>query len=101
MCIRDRANVLRDICDEYGANFIKVHQAWSEDGRVDPMHTRSVSFNRGWNSKCYNKDVRAFAKVSKSKLLDGLIEDERYSLNEEEFLGKQIDNCLLYTSRCV
>lgn len=82
------ANVLRDICDEFGANFIQVHQAWSEDGRVDPMHTRSVSHNRGWNSKCYNKDVRAFAKLSGSKLLEGLIEDnERHlGMNEEQEL---------------
>lgn len=69
------ANVLRDICDEYGANFIQVHQAWSEDGRVDPMHTRSVAHNRGWNSKCYNKDVRAFAKASGSTMLTGMIID--------------------------
>lgn len=86
------ANVLRDVCDEYGANFIKVHQAWSEDGRVDPMHTRSVSFNRGWNSKCYNKDVRAFAKVSKSKLLKGLVEDNDRHLKmnkEQDMVGKR------------
>ncbi len=86
------ANVLRDVCDDYGVNFIKVHQAWSEDGRVDPMHTRSVSFNRGWNSKCYNKDVRAFAKVSKSKLLDGLIQDNERHLKmnkQQDMVGKR------------
>jgi len=86
------ANVLRDVCDSYGVNFIKVHQAWSEDGRVDPMHTRSVSFNRGWNSKCYNKDVRAFAKVSKSKMLNGLIEDNERHLDmndEQDMVGKR------------
>lgn len=74
------ANVLRDICDEYGANFIQVHQAWSEDGRVDAMHTRSLAHNRGWNSKCYNKDVRAFANISGSRLLEGLIEDNERHL---------------------
>ena len=74
------ANVLRDICDEYGANFIQVHQAWSEDGRVDPMHTRSVAHNRGWNSKCYNKDVRAFANVSGSLMLQGMVEDNERHL---------------------
>ena len=79
------ANVLRDVCDSYGANFIKVHQAWSEDGRTDPMHTRSVSHNRGWNSKCYNKDVPAFANVSGSLMLQGMVEDnERHlSMNKE------------------
>lgn len=86
------SNVLRDVCDTYGANFIRVHQAWSEDGRVDPMHTRSVSFNRGWNSKCYNKDVRAFAKVSNSKMLKGLVEDNVRHLDmnkEQDMVGKR------------
>lgn len=69
------ANVLRDVCDKYGANFIQVHQAWSEDGRVDPMHTRSVAHNRGWNSKCYNKDVRALANLSGSEMLQGMVAD--------------------------
>lgn len=82
------ANVLRDICDKYGANFIQVHQAWSEDGRVDPMHTRSVSFNRGWNSKCYNKDVKAFANISGSLMLQGLVDDnERHlSMNDRQIV---------------
>jgi UDPglucose 6-dehydrogenase len=86
------ANVLRDICNEYGANFIQVHQAWSEDGRVDPMHTRSVEHNRGWNSKCYNKDVRAFAALSASKMLAGLVEDnERHlAMNQtQQMVGKR------------
>lgn len=89
------ANVLRDICDKYGANFIQVHQAWSEDGRVDPMHTRSVSDNRGWNSKCYNKDVRAFANLSESEMLKGLVEDnERHlDMNEEQHqVGQRSDD---------
>ena len=80
------ANVLRDICDQYGANFINVHQAWTEDGRVDPMHTRSVAHNRGWNSKCYNKDVRALANLSGSLMLKGMVEDnERHlAMNAEQ-----------------
>lgn len=78
------ANVMRDVCDEYGVNFINVHQAWSEDGRVDPMHTRSVAHNRGWNSKCYNKDVRAFAQVSGSAMLRGMIEDNERHLDMNE-----------------
>lgn len=86
------SNVLRDICDAEGVNFIKVHQAWSEDGRVDPMHTRSVSFNRGWNSKCYNKDVRAFANLSGSSMLKGMIEDNERHLamnKEQDMVGKR------------
>lgn len=82
------ANVLRDICDEYGANFIQVHQAWSEDGRVDPMHTRSIASNRGWLSKCYSKDVRAFANISNSAMLNGMVADnERHlAMNEVQHM---------------
>lgn len=86
------ANVLRDICDKYGANFIQVHQAWSEDGRVDPMHTRSVSFNRGWNSKCYNKDCAAFANLSGSKMLEGMLQDNQRHLamnKTQQMVGKR------------
>lgn len=74
------ANVLRDVCDKFGANFIQVHQAWSEDGRVNPMHTRSVAHKRGWNSKCYDKDVRAFANLSDSEMLKGLVTDNERHL---------------------
>lgn len=89
------ANVLRDVCDKYGANFIQVHQAWSEDGRVDPMHTRSVAHNRGWNSKCYNKDVRAFAKASGSTMLNGMIEDNQRHLamnKTQKIVGARDEN---------
>lgn len=86
------ANVLRDICDAEGVNFIQVHQAWSEDGRVDGMHTRSVSFNRGWLSKCYQKDVYAFANLADSEMLRGMIKDnERHlAMNEkQDMVGKR------------
>jgi len=82
------ANVMRDVCDEYGVNFISVHQAWSEDGRVDPMHTRSVAHNRGWLSKCYSKDVAAFANIAGSAMLTGMIKDnERHlAMNDEQHM---------------
>ena len=89
------ANVLRDVCDKYGANFIQVHQAWSEDGRVDPMHTRSVAHNRGWNSKCYNKDVRAMANLSGSLMLRGMVEDNERHLEmnkEQKIVGARDEN---------
>lgn len=47
-------------------NFINVHQAWSEDGRIDSMHTRVVSDKRGWKSHCYDKDIEALAAFSRS-----------------------------------
>ena len=75
-----------DVCNEYGANFVRVHQAWTEDGRVDPMHTRSVESNRGWNSKCWNKDALAFANLAGSAMLKGMIDDNQrhLELNEQQ-----------------
>ncbi len=55
------ANCLYSLVMAEGENFINVHQAWSEDGRTDPMHTRVVSTGRGWKSHCYSKDIEAFA----------------------------------------
>lgn len=74
------ANILKEVCDAYGASFIRVHQAWSEDGRVDPMHTRAVSRKRGWKSKCYDKDAAAFAEIAKSQMLNGMLEDNKRHL---------------------
>lgn len=55
------ANSLYSLVEKEGENFINIHQAWSSDGRVSPMHTRVVSGKRGWASHCYNKDIQAFA----------------------------------------
>lgn len=77
-------NILKDVCDYYGASFIRVHQAWSEDGRVDPMHTRAVSFKRGWKSKCYQKDVYAFSSIVNSQMLAGMIADNEQHLEMNE-----------------
>lgn len=55
------ANALYSMVTKSGANYINVHQAWSEDGRTDPMHTRVTKGKRGWASHCYDKDIRALA----------------------------------------
>jgi len=70
------ANCLYNLNKNSGTSFIRVHQAWSEDGRVDPMHTRVVSGKRGWKSHCYDKDVRAlmaYAKAVNSKDMEKLV----------------------------
>jgi len=53
------ANSLYSLTDKSGVSFIRTHQAWSEDGRTDPMHTRVNPNNRGWQSHCYDKDITA------------------------------------------
>jgi len=55
------ANCFKSLVDKSGQSFIRTHQAWSEDGRTDPMHTRVVTGKRGWKSHCYDKDVQALA----------------------------------------
>lgn len=60
------ANCLFNAVRRAGENPIQVHQAWSEDGRVDPMHTRVVPGKRGWQSHCYDKDIEALAAFARS-----------------------------------
>lgn len=60
------ANCMFSAVTKAKGNFINVHQAWSEDGRVDAMHTRVVSDKRGWASHCYDKDIEALAAFSRS-----------------------------------
>lgn len=61
------ANTMYEICEAYGANFTKVLQAWGADGRVEKMHMRVIPGKRGWNSKCYNKDIPALAYAATVK----------------------------------
>lgn len=60
------ANCMFNAVTKAKGNFISVHQAWSEDGRIDAMHTRVVSDKRGWKSHCYDKDIEALAAFSRS-----------------------------------
>lgn len=60
------ANCLFSVAEQSGESFINIHQAWSEDGRTDPMHTRVVSTNRGWKSHCYSKDIEAYVYYAES-----------------------------------
>ena len=60
------ANALYSLATKSNANPIRIHQAWTADGRVDAMHTRVVGFDRGWSSKCWDKDVEALATYAES-----------------------------------
>lgn len=66
------ANCMFSAVTKAKQNFINVHQAWSEDGRVDAMHTRVISDKRGWASHCYDKDVQALAAFARSVGADDL-----------------------------
>jgi UDPglucose 6-dehydrogenase len=78
-------NALLSVAEKSGSSFLRIHQAWNSDPRTDSMHVRAVSFERGWKSKCWDKDVPALAKYAESigatdmtRLLNTVIE-----LNEE------------------
>jgi len=57
-------NCMYDFITKSGGNFIKTHQAWSSDSRVDGVHLRTLSYKRGWKSHCWDKDIPALQKAS-------------------------------------
>lgn len=84
-------NALYELAQKSDTNFIRIHQAWSSDSRVDGFHQRTVSFKRGWNSHCWNKDVPALAAYAESvgaktmqKLFETVVE-----LNEEHLVENE------------
>jgi UDP-glucose 6-dehydrogenase len=79
------ANCMYSLAEKSDANYINIHQAWSEDGRVDPMHTRVVAGKRGWKSHCYDKDIQALAYYAQEVGADDMEElfDLVVELNQE------------------
>lgn len=82
-------NTLLSLTQKTDTNFIRIHQGWTADGRVDGMHQRAVSYNRGWTSKCWDKDVPALMHYTKKVgaddmygLLKTVIDINKKHLNE-------------------
>lgn len=59
-------NAMLSVAEKSGSSFIRMHQAWNSDPRTDSMHVRAVSHERGWDSKCWNKDCPALAAYARS-----------------------------------
>lgn len=59
-------NTLMTLAQKSDTSFMRIHQAWQADPRVNTMYLRAVSFNRGWVSKCWDKDVPALVTYAKS-----------------------------------
>lgn len=76
------ANTIYDICEDLGANYTRVLQAWGADGRTEKMHMRVLPGKRGWKSKCYDKDIPALASIDKSGFLKSIIVTNKKHLNE-------------------
>jgi UDPglucose 6-dehydrogenase len=77
------ANTLYEICQAYGANYIKVLQAWGADGRVKKTMMRVVTGKRGWKSKCLDKDVVALLTTAKDKNVNAEIIQAVINVNKE------------------
>lgn len=60
------ANTFLSLAEKSGSSFIRMHQAWNADPRTDSMHVRAVSHERGWASKCWDKDVPALVAYAES-----------------------------------
>lgn len=82
-------NTLMSLAQKTNTDFIRIHQAWQSDPRTDSMHLRAVRFNRGWQSKCWDKDVAALAKYAEvsgakdmQKLFETVIELNKGHLSE-------------------
>lgn len=68
------ANVIYDICEDLGADYTKVLQAWGADGRTEKMHMRVLPHKRGWKSKCFDKDVPTLGTLDKSGFVDKIVQ---------------------------
>lgn len=88
------ANCLYNLAKNSDVSPLRVHQAWSEDGRVDAMHTRVVPNKRGWKSHCYDKDVAALVAYAKAvgsddmvKLAETIVELNKGHLDENKAIS--------------
>lgn len=50
-----------DLCQKFGASYIRVREGWALDNRVERMHTAVFTDNRGFGGKCYPKDLNGIA----------------------------------------
>lgn len=78
------ANTIYDICEDLGANYTRVLQAWGSDGRTEKMHMRVMPHKRGWKSKCYDKDIPALAGLDRSGFLKKMVEVNKGHLNAND-----------------
>jgi UDPglucose 6-dehydrogenase len=63
------ANQLRDICEAMGpgrVNYHNVREGWLDDPRVGPMHTAAFKDDRGFDGKCFPKDLAALRELCNS-----------------------------------
>lgn len=84
-------NCMLSVAKKSGSSFINLHQAWNSDPRTDSMHVRAVEFERGWASKCWDKDVPALAAYATkigaddmASLLESILIINKYHLSQND-----------------
>lgn len=82
-------NTLMSLAQMSDTSFLRIHQAWQSDPRTDSMHLRATTFNRGWKSKCWDKDVPALVAYANevgaqdmAELFQAVIDINKSHLNE-------------------
>lgn len=60
------ANEMKSICNAFDVDYYKVREGWLLDSRICPMHTLALEGQRGWNGKCFPKDINAIVKASEA-----------------------------------
>jgi UDP-glucose 6-dehydrogenase len=85
------ANTFLSLAEKSGTSFVDMHQAWNADPRTDSMHLRAVSFEKGWTSKCWDKDIPALVAYAKkvgandtAKLFQTVVDINEGHLKERE-----------------
>lgn len=82
-------NTMYNFITKSGGSFIRTHQAWTSDGRVDGVHLRTLSWKRGWKSHCWSKDIPALARSARDVGADDMAElfEKVIELNEGHLEG--------------
>lgn len=60
------ANTFLSLAQKSNTSYIREHQAWRSDPRVDSFHLRAVAHDRGYFSRCWQKDVPALVTYANS-----------------------------------
>lgn len=55
-------NEIYECCEALGVDYREVREGWLLDPRTEPFYTAVFAKKRGYNSHCWNKDIRAFIK---------------------------------------
>lgn len=56
------------LCDEAGADFYKVREAWLADPRIGRSHSMAVRGNPGFSGKCLPKDLNAITQWAREQI---------------------------------